>query len=96
MDDKGRNAQCADRVGALLIVVDEPVDCGIDRQIDLGVVDRRDLRQDDGGAVRLHGGAVVELVDVLDENPHGDLLIRIVARHVDAHERDETHLRMLP
>ena len=94
VDDEGGDAQCADRVRAFPIVVDEPVDRGIDGEIHLRVVDRRDLRQNNGGTICLHGSSVIEFLNVLNENPHGNLLVRIVARHVDADKRDEAHLRM--
>ena len=99
MNDKGRNAQRPDGqprllVRALGIVVHKPVDRRIDRKINLRIVDCCDLWQDHGGTVCLYGGSVIKFFDILNKNPHRDLLIRIVARHINAHERNEAHLRM--
>ena len=99
VNDKGRNTQRPNRqprllIRALGIVVHEPVDRRINRKIHLRVVDRCNLRQDDRGTVRLHSSSIVEFLNVLNENPHGNLLVRIVSRHVDADKRDEAHLWM--
>ena len=99
VNDKRGNPQRPNRQPRLLVrplgvVVHKPVDRRINRKIHLRVVDRRNLRQDDRGAVRLYGSSIVEFLNVLNENPHGNLLVCIVARHVDADKRDEAHLGM--
>ena len=99
VNDKRGNPQRSNRQPSLLVrtlgvVVDKPVDCGINWQIHLRIINRRNLRQNHGGAICLHSGSVVEFLDILNKYPHGDLLIRIVSRHVDADKRDEAHLGM--
>ena len=78
----------------LVVVIDEPVDRRVDGHIDLRIVQRGDPRQHHRGAVGLHRRPGVELVHILQENPHRDLFVRIVAGEVDAHQRDELDLRV--
>lgn len=89
VDQEGRDAQRADWLARLLVVVlhvvvDEPVDGRIDRHIDFRVVQGGDARQYDGRTIRLDSRASIELIDILEEDAHRDLLIRIVAGHIDA------------
>ena len=99
VDQEGRDAQRANRLARLLVVVlhvvvDEPVDGRIDRHIDFCVVQGGNTRQHDGGTIRLDSRASIELIDILEEDAHRDLLIRIVASHVDADQRNELDLGM--
>lgn len=99
VDQEGRDAQRADWLARLLVVVlhvvvDEPVDGRIDRHIDFRVVQGGDARQYDGGTIRLDSRASIELIDILEEDAHRDLLIRIVAGHIDADQRYELDLGM--
>lgn len=99
VDQEGRNAQRADWLARLLVVVlhvvvDEPVDGRIDRHIDFRVVQGGDARQYDGRTIRLDSRASIELIDILEEDAHRDLLIRIVAGHIDADQRYELDLGM--
>ena len=91
MHDKGRDAQRADRqprllIRALRVIVHKPIDRGVNGEIYLGVLDRCDLRQNNRGAVRLHGRAIVESVDIVEKNLYRNLLIRIISRHINADE----------
>ena len=91
MHDKGRDAQRADRqprllIRALRVIVHKPIDRGVNGEIHLGVLDRCDLRQNNRGAVRLHGRTIVESVDIVEKNLYRNLLIRIISRHINADE----------
>ena len=99
VDQEGRNPERADGplrllVIVLVIVIDEPVDRRVDRHIDFCVVQCGYARQYHRRAVGLHRRAGVKFVHILQENPHRDFLVRVVAGEVDADQRDELDLRV--
>ena len=99
VNQEGRDSKRADGalrlvVVMLVIVIDEPVHRRVDRHIDFRVVQRGDARQDYRRAVRLHCGAGVEVVHILQEDSHRNFLVRIVSGEIDADQRDEFDFRM--
>ena len=87
MDEEGRDAQSADRlfrifVVMLEVIVDEPIYRRIHWHVDFRIVQRSDSRQYDGGPIRLYCCASIELIHVLEEDSHGNLFICIVSSDV--------------
>ena len=99
MDEEGWDAQGTDGlfcffVVMLEVIVDEPIYRRIHWHIDFRIVQRSDSRQYDGGPIRLYCCAGIELIHILEEDTHRYLLVRIIAGHIDADERDELDFRM--
>ena len=79
----------------LVVVIHEPVHRGVDRHIKLGVVQGGDAGEHNGRTVGLHSRTCIEIIYILNEDAHGNLLIGIIAGHVDAHQGNELDFRML-
>ena len=66
----------------------------INGHVHLGVVQRRNAGEHNRGPVCLDSRPGIEVVDVLEENAHGNLLIRVISCHVDADKGNKLDFRM--
>ena len=99
MDEEGRNSERTGRKAGLVVhmavvLIDIPVDMHVRDDIDLGIVQCRDPREHNAGAVRLDA-VLQHLLHILQKSSGWDLFICIVPADIDADERNKAHFRML-
>jgi len=88
-----RPAACF-RVAVFCVVVHEPSGSKVRDQVDLGIRQRGQGAQHHGGTVRLDSLAGKKGIYVGGEGLDGNALIGIIAREVDAHQRNKADFGM--
>ena len=98
MYDGGRDTQCAyrkSRIGICVIevVIHEPVDGPVRNNIDLAVVEVRDLRQHNRRTICLYT-VFQEAFDILQKFFYGYFFVCVVAAYVYTYNRYKFNLRV--
>ena len=83
------------RVDVVVVVVDEPADRRIGFDVDAGIGQDGDARQDDGRTIGLECRRIEEFIVVIEEDTDRNLFVRIIACQIDAYEGYEFDFRML-
>lgn len=100
MAEEARNTERADRfarfrIDIAVIVVDEPVDARVGFDVNTGIGQGSNSRQDDGRTVCLESRCIEEFIVFIEEYTNRNLFVRIVAGEVDAYERYKFNFRVL-
>ena len=83
------------RVDIVVVVVDEPADRRVGFDVDAGIGQDGDARQDDGRTIGLECRRIEEFIVVIKEDADRNLFVRIIACQIDAYEGYEFDFRML-
>ena len=78
----------------LIVVVNEPIHRGIDRHIDLCIVQRCNTGQHNGRTVGLHCRTCIKVINILYEYTHRDFLICVIAGQINAHQGHKLDFRV--
>ena len=99
VNEETRNAERPNRaalfIDIVVIVIDVPIHRVVRNHVDARIVERGDIHQHDGRAVRLDRGPGEEIIVIFQENFNRNLFIRIVSGQIDADQGNETDFRML-